>query len=37
MPTPEMGTWFQGQHLDPWLGCVPVCACGCKMPPGDIL
>lgn len=29
--------WFQGQHLDPWLGCVPVCACGYTMPPGDIL
>lgn len=31
------GAWFQGQHLDPWLGCVPVCACGYAMPPGDIL
>lgn len=37
MPAREMGAQFQGQHLDPWLGCVPVCACGYKMPPGDIL
>lgn len=37
MPAPEMGAWFQGQHLDHWLGCIPLCACGYTMPPGDIL
>ena len=35
--TPRNCAWFQGLHLDPWLGCVPVCACGYTMPPGDIL
>lgn len=37
MPAPETGAWFQGQHLDPWVGCVPIWACGYTMPPGDIL
>lgn len=36
MRAPEMGAWFQGQHLDSWLGCVPVCARGYAMPPGDV-
>lgn len=36
MPAPEMSTQFQGQHLDLWIGHVPVCACGYTMPPGDI-
>lgn len=32
MPAPEMGAGFQGQHLDPWLGRVPVCAAPVKCP-----
>lgn len=36
MPAPVISTQFQGQHLDLWLGHVPVCACGYTMPPGDI-